>query len=251
MTADRPSESPGDTRTIRKIAAAMKGPRFLLLTAAEIADLAEAEEQIWEEFSAEWDLLTPDHYMADGGKYRLRRYSRFALDTPAQRLTQLPHRPYHQSVEVNSLNGGVERHFDPCTSSFCRSPILQRTLPKLGVAFTQANGSTIWDIRLHPYRIKASSTAVGRPAPEGRHRDGVTFVMTMMIRRHGVGGGESTLFTNSGDKLAALTLVDRGELLVSDDAETTHAVSPVYPIDAGGSGYRDVLVIAFTANGEK
>lgn len=233
------------------IVSAITDPRFLLLTAAQTKDLATADDQSWTNFAAEWDMLTPDSHMADGGTYRLRRYSRFTLNVETGQLTQLPHGPYRQSMVVNNLNGGIDRHFDPCTSSFCDNPVLQGLLPKLGKAFSRAHGATSWDIKLHPYRIKASATAAGKPAPEGRHRDGVTFIMTMMINRHQISGGESAVYTNDGDRLATLTLTSPGEILMGDDRNTTHSVTPIHPRTLTGQGHRDVLVIAFTAETEQ
>lgn len=238
-----------DTANIQNsIATAMADPGHLVLSATKTEHLVGAEEQAWADFAAEWDQLKPDRYMADGGTYRLRRYSRFALDANTGQLSQLPHGPYLQSMTVNPLNGGSERHFDPCTASFCESPVLRALLPALGAAFTKAHGCPRWDVKLHPYRIEASAKAAGKPAPEGRHRDGVNYIMTMMIDRHKVRGGRSAVYNDAGEELATVTLNDRGEILMGDDRKTMHSVSPIHPVEPFSQGHRDVLVIAFTAD---
>lgn len=241
------STSTTDNPTISAITAAMSGPAYLHLAAAQTESLAGASANDWSSFAAEWNHLAADRYMADGGTYRLRRYSSFALDTTTGELLQQPHGPYLQSMTVNRLNGGIDRHFEPCTTAFCSSPVLRGLLPALGRAFTQAHGSHRWNVKLHPYRILATPQALGQPAPEGRHRDGVTYIMTLMIDRYQITGGRSTVYSNTGTELTAMTLLQRGELLLADDTATLHSVTPILPAQGFDQGHRDVLVIAFTA----
>ena len=74
-----------------------------------------------------------------------------------------------------------------------------------------------------------------------------TFIMTMMIGRHQIRGGESRIYSNDGVQLAAVTLRHRGDMLMSDDRATLHDVSSIASVDAESDGYRDVLIMAFTA----
>lgn len=64
-------------------------------------------------------------------------------------------------------------------------------------------------------------------------------------------GGKSAVYTNDGDRLATLTLTSPGEILMGDDRNTTHSVTPIHPRTLMGQGHRDVLVIAFTAETEQ
>ena len=61
----------------------------------------------WDSFAASWKDLGLDTYMADGGRYRRRRYSVFAVS--ADEIELKPHQPHFQSLDHNQLNGGVER----------------------------------------------------------------------------------------------------------------------------------------------
>lgn len=219
---------------------------YVHLPAERTRALIDARAEDWDRFAAEWDDLVPDGYMADGGTYRHRRYSKVHLDVASGELTLQPHGPYQQSMTVNSLNGGTERHFEPCTQTFWANPVLQSLLIRLGEAFTAANQNKDWTIRLHPYRILASRQETGQPAPEGRHRDGVTFIMTLMIDRRNVTGGESSVHTDEGETLFTVTLTERGEILMGDDRKTLHGVTPIHPAANAATGHRDVLVIAFT-----
>ena len=200
----------------------------------------------WSRFALNWEDLTLDTHMADGGRYRYRRYGQYDLDVATETLTPLPHAPYRQESDVNPLNGGVDREFDPPTERFTADPLLRSLLTALGRIFTAVDGTVSWNIRLHPYRVIGGAEA-GLPAPEGRHRDGVTFITSLLIKRTNVSGGESSVYTEDGGRLLRATLTEPGDLLLGDDRRTLHDVSPVLPTDAGSPAYRDVLVIAYTA----
>src|SRR5207245_5838711 len=67
----------------------------------------------WEGFAASWNDLGVDTYMADGGRYRRRRFGVFRA-TPAG-ISRKPHQPHYQSRDYNRLNGGVARWYEPIT----------------------------------------------------------------------------------------------------------------------------------------
>ncbi|RFU83247.1 hypothetical protein DY218_28700 [Streptomyces triticagri] len=226
---------------------ALSGPGGHLMPAAELSTLVGVDADGWSRFAAHWDELTLDTYMADGGTYRLRRYGQFELDAAAGELMLLPHAPYRQEADINSLNGGIERVFDPLTGSFVGDPLLRSVLVELGRIFSAVDGNTSWNVKLHPYRINASVDQKGQPAPEGRHRDGVTFITSLMIGRVNVTGGESGVYTEEGEHLLTTTLSEPGDLLLGDDRRTLHSVTPVQPVDPERTAHRDVLVIAYTA----
>ncbi|QGV79466.1 2OG-Fe dioxygenase family protein [Streptomyces ficellus] len=228
---------------------ALAGPGGHLMPSAALSALAGVDADDWTRFAAHWDELTLDTYMADGGTYRYRRYGQFELDAVTGELTRLPHAPYRQESDVNPLNGGIERVFDPLTESFAGDPLLRSVLTELGRVFSavEEGATTTWNVKLHPYRINASADQQGQPAPEGRHRDGVTFITSLMIGRTNVTGGESGVYTDAGEHLLTTTLSEPGDLLLGDDRRTLHSVTPVQPADPALAAHRDVLVIAYTA----
>ncbi len=71
------------------------------------ADLNESGEL----FRCDWEHLEPDPYMADGGSYRSRRYGLYQLSGSSGQLAHVPGAPFYQSIEINPLNGGEQRHF--------------------------------------------------------------------------------------------------------------------------------------------
>ncbi|MER5480863.1 2OG-Fe dioxygenase family protein [Streptomyces sp. NPDC002734] len=216
-----------------------------LQPAAEQSDLIGATPADWARFARHWDDLTVDTYMRDGGVYRYRRYGHFRLDAATGELTALPHGPYRQESSVNPLNGGVERHFDPLTDAFLADPLTRSVVLSLGEIFSGVEGATDWDVKLHPFRIVTSSAETGRPAPQGRHRDGSTFVTSLLVGRTNVSGGESSLYTPDGEQLFATTLTEPGDQLLVDDRAVLHDVTPVTPVDPSVAAHRDVLIVDF------
>ncbi|SMC22690.1 hypothetical protein SAMN02745857_01447 [Andreprevotia lacus DSM 23236] len=205
------------------------------------------EPASWRQFSDCWGGLTLDNYMGDGGTYRFRRYGAINLDGPDAALTLLPHGPYEQPRYINTLNGGKARHFDPIEERFVEHPFLHCLLRSLASVFDAIHpGQGGWNIRLHPYRIRTWQEQPGLPTPEGLHRDGVDYIVTMMVRRLNVEGATTVVTDNEGVPRFLTTLNEPMELLVADDTSTMHSVSPLQCKDPLQEAYRDVLVVAFT-----
>ncbi|WP_394617093.1 2OG-Fe dioxygenase family protein [Lentzea sp. JNUCC 0626] len=225
---------------------ALAGAGAHLLPSEELSRLIGVTGDDWSRFGRNWDELLLDTFMADGGTYRYRRYGQYDLDPASGELTMLPHGPYRQESTVNPLNGGTDRYYEPLTDSFTADPLLRNLLICLGLIFSEVGGIQRWNVKLHPYRITAGDRP-GQPTPEGRHRDGVTFITSLLINRSNVTGGESSVHTDAGEHLLTCTLATPGDLLLGDDRRTLHSVTPVLPVSPGLPAHRDVLVIAYTA----
>ncbi|WP_168203185.1 2OG-Fe dioxygenase family protein [Marinobacter fonticola] len=211
-------------------------------------DTAEAVRRnyAWQAFAGCWDRLTLDTYMGDNGRYRYRRYGQFRYDALTSSLHLLPHEPYVQPRAINRLNGDIQRHFDPLETALTESPILFNLLREMAAIYSAADGYTSnWRIRLHPYRITGSTGAPGKPTPEGLHRDGVTYIASLMVARRNITGGITRVTTNDRRMLTSVRLTEPLDLLISDDASTMHEVSEVRSLDGHSPSFRDVLVIAF------
>jgi hypothetical protein len=220
--------------------------QFLFLTGTHFAEVLGLGQQEVSDFGDHWKRLTKDHCMADGGSYRYRRYGEFNAPLKQGRH-QLPHRPYEQPSYINKLNGGIPRLFDPLEPSFVRHPVLVRLLDWLTCLYDWCEGQAQhWNIRLHPYRIVASQHASGHPTPEGLHRDGVDYIVSMMISRNNIEGGVSTITDPCGTVLWQRTLQTPLDIMIGNDVSTLHAVTPIVPSNPGLPAWRDVLVVAFT-----
>lgn len=209
------------------------------------ADLTRSPE--WDVFARGWEDLRQDEYMADGGKYRLRRYSEFSLDPVARVFSVLAHRPYRQSKEDNYLNGGIDRLYAPMQQDIQKNPCFAEVLFCCADVLPTLPTSAYWFVQVFQNRILATPDQQGKPTPEGVHRDGVDYVLTLMIGRHNVVGGESTTYAQDGKTLlASVTLAKPGDFILLNDSMTKHEVGPIRRHDAADSGYRDALIAMFT-----
>ncbi|MFC9236440.1 2OG-Fe dioxygenase family protein [Streptomyces decoyicus] len=201
----------------------------------------------WKQFTDSWNSLSQDGYMADGGTYRERRYSEFSYDAGAGSMTLLAHVPYSQTMEVNYLNGGIERHFEPFEPHVADSPVLRSVFQWCADSLSQTVGEATWKIQTFQNRILARSDEDGQPTPEGMHRDGVDFVLTLLIERNSIDGGVSAVYeAQTKECLKEVELTDPGEFLFADDERLLHSVTPLTPSAADGLGHRDVLIAMFT-----
>src|SRR5271156_231228 len=80
----------------------------------------------WDAFAASWNDLGPDTYMADGGRYRKRRHAVFAVSSEG--MVRQPAQPHSQSRDYNTLNGGIERWFEPVTEGIGSGPAMTSIL---------------------------------------------------------------------------------------------------------------------------
>lgn len=195
----------------------------------------------WQPF---WDRLPPDAHLRDGGRYRQRRHASFVIE--GGRVTQAPHRAHWQPVEYNALHGGIERWFEPIEPALVADPLWARLLVMLAERASALRGSRTWYAEAHPFRIDTAG-GIGRPTPEGAHRDGVDLVAVILISREGVKGGETRVFDADGPAGQRFTLAEPWSALLLDDARVIHETTPIQPIDALRPGHRDTLVITLRA----
>ncbi|WP_457323164.1 2OG-Fe dioxygenase family protein, partial [Roseateles sp. P5_E11] len=125
-----------------------------------------------------WDDLPPDGYLRDGGRYRFRRHGCFVAD--GDTLTLQPHRAHWQPLDYNALHGGIQRWFVPLAQEMVNSPAWTALLLGLAKTASALKGEQAWFIEAHPFRIDTSD-GIGRPTPEGAHRDGVDLVAVLFV----------------------------------------------------------------------
>jgi hypothetical protein len=111
---------------------------------------------------------------------------------------------------------------------------------------SQVKGERRWHVEAHQFRIDTTD-GIGRPTPEGAHRDGVDFVAVLLVDRQGVKGGETRVFEAAGPQGLRFTLTEPWTLLMLDDERVIHESTPIQPLDEGG--HRDTLVLTFRAGG--
>ncbi len=160
----------------------------------------------WDAFADSWNDLGLDRFMADGGRYRKRRFAAFSASPDG--VTRKPHQPHYQSRDYNGLNGGVQRWFEPVTEAIADHPVTQGVLAA-GLALFHpltVDPPARWHVELHQFRIEAGDGEAGLPTPEGAHRDGVDWVIVMLVERCNVASGVTDIFAGDGARLGAFTL---------------------------------------------
>ena len=210
-----------------------------------------------------WADLPPDEHLKDGGRYRYRRHGSFVQTGPeAKDLSAVPHRAHWQPTTYNALHGGMLRWFAPLSPDLAGSPAFQRVVAGLGDlvgaasaakhdgASSLPNPQAPWFIEVHPFRIDTAH-GVGRPTPEGAHRDGVDYVAVILVERQGVRGGETRVFQADSPLGLRLTLDVPWTVMLLDDPRVIHETTPILPAsdDAPPPGHRDTLVITYRQGG--
>lgn len=198
-------------------------------------------------FLDSWNRLEQDQYMADGGRYRKRRHATYAISGAGQRAQLMPYQPHYQTVDYNPLNGGVARYFAPILDDLHQSVTLAALLEFGSAVFRQITGNHQWHIELHQFRIEARDGKMGRPTPEGVHRDGVDFVIVVMIRRVNIDSGATTIYDLDNHLVGEFTLREPFDMVLVNDRRVYHGVTPITQLDPKAEAYRDVLVITFKA----
>lgn len=199
----------------------------------------------WPAFARSWDELELDTYMADGGRYRRRRHAVYVAG-PDGRITHRPGEPHFQALDYNPVNGGSPRWFAPLAAATANSVSLRTIVEFSRALFSRlAPATRSWWIEIHQFRIEARSGAAGRPTPEGMHRDGVDYVLVLLVNRRNIASGTTAIHAPDGHELGRFTLTSPFDAALVDDRRVSHGVTPVDAIDAGAPAYRDVLVVTF------
>jgi len=220
------------------VAATLRQRGFALVSAASVTELAGALGDL----SSSWDDLPADPHLRDSGHYRFRRHASFTIDGADVR--EVAPRAHFQPVEYNALHGGIERWFAPILPTVAAAPSFRRLLA--GLAGLLPAAEERWFVEAHQFRIDTAS-GIGRPTPEGAHRDGVDFVVVMLVKRHHVKGGETRVFEADGPAGVRFTIAEPWSLLLLDDARVIHETTPIQP--AGEGGVRDTLVVTYRRHG--
>ncbi len=193
-----------------------------------------------------WARLPLDTYLRDGGKYRSRRHSCFVQTFSSGVLSAEPRRPHWQPTAYNALHGGLERWFEPIEPEVLTAPEWGKLVAGIGTLFAQVRPVDKWFIEAHQFRIDTTN-GIGRPTPEGAHRDGVDFVAVILAARRNVRGGETHVFDAAGPSGVRFTMQEPWSMLLMDDSRVIHETTPIQPDPT--HGYRDTLVLTYRAKG--
>jgi len=208
----------------------------------------------WAAFAASWNDLGPDTYLAARGRQRRRRHAAFVADE--QGIRRQPHQPHYQRLEYNALQGDIERWFEPVLPAIAEGASLRGILGFCHALFGSLSHSPssndhepsrAWHVEVHQFRIEARADQAGEPTPEGVHRDGVDYVLVLMIDRENIESGTTTIHAPDHRSLGSFTLAAPLDAALLDDHRVFHGVTAVTPKDPARPAHRDVLVVTFRA----
>ncbi len=199
----------------------------------------------WTAFAESWNDLEVDTYMGDGGRYRRRRFGVYAAERQGA-IVRGAHQPHYQGRDYNTLNGGIERWFKPVTEEIGSGSSMRTILEYCRALFGRlAPDAKKWHVEVHQFRIEARTGEAGKPTPEGMHRDGVDYVLVLLINRRNIASGTTTVHDLDKRALGSFTLTDPLDAALVDDSRCYHGVTPVQPENPAQPAYRDVLVVTF------
>jgi hypothetical protein len=201
----------------------------------------------WQRFADSWNDLRVDTYMADGGRYRRRRHAVY-LTAETGAIERAPHQPHYQALDYNPLNGGIARWFEPIAPDVADGPTMRMILAFCRSLFDSvASATCAWRAEVHQFRIEARAGEEGRPTPEGLHRDGVDYVLVLLVHRQNIASGTTTIHGRHGEQLGDFTLTEPFDAALLDDGRVRHGVTPVRALDPAAPAHRDVLVVTFVS----
>ena len=227
-----------------QLGATLSAQGFAVLGASSVCALAGVSLASLQALESSWNDLPPDQYLKDGGRYRRRRHA--SLQVTAEQVKTMPHRAHWQPLSYNALHGGMQRWFEPMASEVLQQTAWQKLMCWLARVASGAQGDQTWYTEAHQFRIDTTD-GIGRPTPEGAHRDGVNWVAVFLIGRHGIKGGETRVFDMDSPRGQRFTLTEPWSLLLLDDTRVIHETTPIQPEQEGG--WRDTLVITLRSGG--
>src|SRR5262245_54845894 len=221
--------APVTSTTARELHASIEGGGISFVQGSVMRALLDASGPLrdWDAFADSWNRLELDTYMADGGRYRRRRHAVFAA-APGGGVEQQTHQPHYQTLDYNPLNGGIARWFEPLEPQAAASESLTTILGFCRALFESLDHAVPrWHIEVHQFRIAARAKASGRPTPEGLHRDGVDYVLVLLINRRNIASGVTSIHALDGTSLGQFTLTTPFDAALVDDSRVAHGVTPV------------------------
>jgi hypothetical protein len=197
-----------------------------------------------------FENLVLDEQMGDGGRYRLRRFSRFTA-TRLQREVELEALVGHsilQSKEDNPLNGGVLRTFQPLQGDVLENALL-KALIRHDIDAIETLDPELFDepvtVGVHQVRITADGHTAGKPTPEGIHRDAERYTFQHFWNRQGVSGGHFAAYDEKKNQVFRWLQTEPLDSVLFTGT-TWHSASPIRCLNEQQCGFRDIFLIDFT-----
>lgn len=187
--------------------------------------------------------MPSDPHLNPGEGERFRRYARLLIDS--HELSVFEHDEFFQAKKFDDLYGDIYRSFAPMTEGQLRNHFFQMLLIESYRSLPIASIEP-FEISVHLIRIQATPhSQLGRPAPEGVHRDGYHFGSIHLMRRENLSGAANNIYDLERNLIDQTTLQAPMDSIYFNDAAIFHGVSPFEAIDASQQATRDMLILLY------
>lgn len=192
--------------------------------------------------------MPEDQHLFAGEGERRRKYARLLIDPNRKILEIFKHDLFFQDKKFDDLYGNIHRSFAPMALEDYKNNFFQmlvvesyRSLP-----LTDELKNVPFEISVHMIRIQATpASTIGRPAPEGIHRDGYHFGSIHLMRRENISGAENNIYDLEKKLIHQVQLDEPMDSIYFDDAAIFHGVSPFEAIDKNLQATRDMLILLY------
>ena len=225
-----------------QFAGTLKARGYSVLNAGKLTSFIRHPLAELESLQPDRDNLPLDNFLKNSGRYRRRRHSCFIVNH--QSLTRVPRRAHYQSTAYKSLHGGMHRLFEPIAQHTVQQPAWKALMFAISGICPTIRGEQPWHIEAHQFRINTRN-GIGRPTPEGAHRNGVDFVAILLVSRNHASCGETRIFKLEGPNGQRFTLSPHWTLLLLDDQRVIHESTPIQP--TAENAYPDTLLLTSRA----
>ncbi len=192
--------------------------------------------------------MPADPHLFEGEGERRRRYARLLIDPVRRTLEVFEHDRFFQDKKFDQLYGDLHREFAPLEEAELTNDFFQSLLVQSYCAMPIPPKLRFepFEISVHMIRIEATpSSQLGRPAPEGIHRDGYHFGSIHLMRRKNLSGADNHVYDLKKKLLATFRLAEPMDSIYFDDAAIFHGVSPFESVDKTMRGTRDMLILLY------
>jgi len=203
---------------------------------------SKAKDFVTIDLKSSFDNLEPDPYYKEK---RGRAYSLLDIKD-IENINIVGDIDFYQSSSYNNYNGDIVRNYQNIDSAILNDKIFRFFVKTFKEQLEEAT-RTLTDgynsdyIFVHQIRVYASEESSVNPVPEGIHKDGYNIIGLSVVDRVNIQGGISNVYDS--DKNIVLTKqLQRGEMLIINDAKMYHDVTPIKLDKMDKEGYRDIFV---------
>lgn len=200
------------------------------------------------QFRSRYDFLPNDPHLFEGEGERRRRYARMRVEPIAKTLELFEHDRFFQAKKFDQLYGDIHRSFAPMEYADYGNDFLQELVidSYLSLPLPKEMNSEPFEVSVHMIRIQATpNSEIGRPAPEGIHRDGYHFGSIHLMRRENILGADNHIYDLKKNRIDAVVLTQPMDSIYFDDRAIFHGVSPFEPAAKALVATRDMLILLY------